>query len=210
MRAASNWPLVDTKTTDFYNVSRPTLNLHSDNPKSKTRRGLLSPVQEPDQIWGWRINSSEWPSLTISYSDTVTSSSTISAAFWTIYSNKKSTFLLQSLLICLWTNPKQLLAPVLLLLSHLIGHHVEEVVVDAAAVHPLRGRHCASTLLFLGHQGSTFPHEHPAQTAFSQRACKDGILTSSKRPEHNFSNRPVRKWKVQQVVSTSSLLSLLD
>ena len=46
--------------------------------------------------------------------------------------------------------------------SHLIGHHVEEVVVDASAAHPLSGRHRAPELLLLGYQSSTFGHELPA------------------------------------------------
>lgn len=53
--------------------------------------------------------------------------------------------------------------------SHLIGHHVEEVVVHATAVHPLRGRHRASSLLFLGYRHSAFGHKLPGQTGWGQR-----------------------------------------
>lgn len=53
--------------------------------------------------------------------------------------------------------------------SHLIGHHVEEVVVHAAAVHPLSGRHRASNLLFLGYRHSAFGHTLPGQTGLGQR-----------------------------------------
>lgn len=50
---------------------------------------------------------------------------------------------------------------------HLIGHHVEEVAVDAA-VDPLGRRHRAAELLLARHHSSTFAHEPPAQL-FSQR-----------------------------------------
>lgn len=53
--------------------------------------------------------------------------------------------------------------------AHLIGHHVEEVAVHAAAVHPLSGRHRASNLLFLGYRDSAFGHKLPGQTASGQR-----------------------------------------
>lgn len=62
-----------------------------------------------------------------------------------------------------WKRLKQTPAVLLLTSSHLIGHHVEEVVVDPAAVHPLSGRH--RELLFLGRQHPTFGHERPAQAA---------------------------------------------
>lgn len=64
----------------------------------------------------------------------------------------------------------------LLRCSHLIGQHVEEVIVHAAAVHPLCGRHCVPKLLFLGHHDPTFGHELPAQTGFLRGSAK---MTSS-------------------------------
>lgn len=62
--------------------------------------------------------------------------------------------------------------------SHLIGHHVEEVVVHATAVHPLSGRHRASSLLLLSYHHSTFGHKLPAQTG----VAKDATFTFSKGP----------------------------
>lgn len=66
--------------------------------------------------------------------------------------------------------------------SHLIGHHVEEVVVHATVVHSLSGRHPASNLLFLGNRDSTFGHILPGQTGLAT----DRIFTSSKGLQRSF------------------------
>lgn len=91
--------------------------------------------------------------------------------------------------------------------SHLIGHHVEEVVVHATAVHPLSGRHRASNLLLLGYHHSTFGHKLPAQTGLA----KDGKFTSSKWPQPNFRQLLCsEKWVGRKSKSSKSCrLSLL-
>jgi len=59
--------------------------------------------------------------------------------------------------------------------SHLIGHHVEEVAVGAAAAHPLAGRHRAPERLLIDRDHSTFGHERPAR-----RGCVCFLSFSSK------------------------------
>lgn len=90
--------------------------------------------------------------------------------------------------------------PGLLISSHLIGHHVKEVAVDAGAAHPLWGWHRASEQLVLAHHNSTFGHELGAQTAFPQRAREDPHILAEARtgPQKGLLERGVPR--VQRVV----------